>query len=249
MGFRRRRWRDVKPDEEKVRVNFRIRVPEVRVVNEDGQQLGVMATEAARDIAARIGLDLVEISPNGKPPVCKIMDYGRYKYELKKKASSARKTQHQSHLKEVKLRPQIDEHDLAFKVNNARRFLIEGDKVKTTVMFRGREIVHSQLGRNLLDQVVERLEGVAKAESSPQMEGRTLSMILAPDRDGIKRIKREEAAAAKAAAAVEDVAQGAEDAAQGAGEAAQEEGGTVEDGPSGTAEGEQPASAGKAGSA
>ena len=249
MGFRRRRWRDVKPDEEKVRVNFRIRVPEVRVVNEDGQQLGVMATEAARDIAARIGLDLVEISPNGKPPVCKIMDYGRYKYELKKKASSARKTQHQSHLKEVKLRPQIDEHDLAFKVNNARRFLFEGDKVKTTVMFRGREIVHSQLGRDLLDQVVERLEGVAKAESSPQMEGRTLSMILAPDRDGIKRIKREEAAAAKAAAAAEDAAQGAEDAAQGAGEAAQEEGGTVEDGPSGTAEGEQPASAGKAGSA
>ena len=249
MGFRRRRWRDVKPDEEKVRVNFRIRVPEVRVVNEDGQQLGVMATEAARDIAARIGLDLVEISPNGKPPVCKIMDYGRYKYELKKKASSARKTQHQSHLKEVKLRPQIDEHDLAFKVNNARRFLIEGDKVKTTVMFRGREIVHSQLGRNLLDQVVERLEGVAKAESSPQMEGRTLSMILAPDRDGIKRIKREEAAAAKAAAAVEDAAQGAEDAVPGAGDAVQEEGGTVEDGPSATAEGEQPASAGKAGSA
>ncbi len=249
MGFRRRRWRDVKPDEEKVRVNFRIRVPEVRVVNEDGQQLGVMATEAARDIAARIGLDLVEISPNGKPPVCKIMDYGRYKYELKKKASSARKTQHQSHLKEVKLRPQIDEHDLAFKVNNARRFLIEGDKVKTTVMFRGREIVHSQLGRNLLDQVVERLEGVAKAESSPQMEGRTLSMILAPDRDGIKRIKREEAAAAKAAAAVEDVAQGAEDAVPDAEDAVQEEGGAVEDGPSATAEGEQPASAGKAGSA
>ncbi len=234
MGFRRRRWRDVKPEEEKVRINFRIRVPEVRVVNEDGQQLGVMATDAARDIATRIGLDLVEISPNGKPPVCKIMDYGRYKYELKKKASSARKTQHHSQLKEVKLRPQIDEHDLTFKLNNARRFLFDGDKVKTTVMFRGREIVHSQIGRDLLDQVVERLEGVAKAESSPQMEGRTLSMILAPDKDGIRRIKREEAAAAKADAAA-------------AAEAAQGE--AVEDGTSSTADVEQPASADKAGQA
>jgi translation initiation factor IF-3 len=161
-----------------------------------------MATDTARDIAARIGLDLVEISPNGKPPVCKIMDYGRYKYELKKKAASAKKSQHQSQLKEVKLRPQIDEHDLAFKLNNARRFLFDGDKVKTTVMFRGREIVHSQLGRDLLDQVIERLEGVAKPESRPLMEGRTLSVILAPDKDGIKRIKRVEAAAARAAADV-----------------------------------------------
>ena len=236
MGFRRRRWRDVKPEEEKVRVNFKIRVPEVRVVNEDGQQLGIMATDAARDIATRIGLDLVEISPNGKPPVCKIMDYGRYKYELKKKASSARKTQHQSQLKEVKLRPQIDDHDLAFKLNNVRRFLLEGDKVKTTVMFRGREIVHSQLGRDLLDQVVERLEGVAKAESAPQMEGRTLSMILAPDRDGIKRVKRVEAAAAKAEAAAEKAAQEAQ-------------GGAAEAESSPTAEVEQPASAGKAGPA
>ena len=200
MGFRRRRWRDAKPEEEKVRVNRRIRVPEVRVVNEDGQQLGIMATDAARDIAVRIGLDLVEISPNGKPPVCKIMDYGRYKYELKKKASSAKKTQHQSQLKEVKLRPQIDEHDLTFKLNNARRFLIDGDKVKTTVMFRGREIVHSQLGRDLLDQVIGRLEGVAKPESRPLMEGRMLSVILAPDKEGIKRIKRAEKAAASSEA-------------------------------------------------
>ena len=129
MGFRRRRWRDVKPEEDKIRVNQRIRIPEVRVVNEDGQQLGIMSTDAARDIAARIGLDLVEISPNGQPPVCKIMDYGKYKYELKKKASVAKKSQHQSQVKEVKLRPRIDEHDLSFKVNTARRFLIDGDKV------------------------------------------------------------------------------------------------------------------------
>jgi len=208
VGFRRRRWRDVKPEEEKVRVNWRIRVPEVRVVNDDGQQLGIMATDAARDIAARIGLDLVEISPNAKPPVCKIMDYGRYKYELKKKASSAKKTQHQSQLKEVKLRPQIDEHDLVFKLNNAKRFLLDGDKVKTTVMFRGREIVHTQLGRDLLEQVVDRLEGVAKPESAPQMEGRTLSMILAPDKDGIRRIKQAEAVETEVQTAEEPAAVG-----------------------------------------
>ncbi len=196
MGFRRRRWRDLKPEEDKIRVNQRIRVPEVRVVNEDGQQLGIMGTDAARDIAARIGLDLVEISPNGQPPVCKIMDYGKYKYELKKKASVAKKSQHHSQVKEVKLRPRIDEHDLSFKVNNARRFLIEGDKVKCTVMFRGREIVHTQIGRDLLEQVQERLSEVAKPETRPQMEGRTLSMILAPDKVAIKRIKVQEQQAA-----------------------------------------------------
>ena len=129
MGFRRRRWRDARPEEDKIRVNRAIRVLEVRVVNEDGQQLGIMATETARDIAGRVGLDLVEISPTAAPPVCKIMDYGRYKYELKKKAASAKKSQHQSQLKEIKLRPQISEHDLDFKLKNTRKFLLEGDKV------------------------------------------------------------------------------------------------------------------------
>jgi translation initiation factor IF-3 len=192
VGFRRRRWRDAKPDEDKVRVNRKIRVPEVRVVNEDGQQLGVMPTEAARDIAARIGLDLVEISPNASPPVCKIMDYGRYKYEAKKKAATARKTQHQSQVKEVKLRPQIDDHDRDFKLRNARRFLMEGDKVKFTVMFRGREIVHTQVGRDLLAQITEQLSEIAKPESRPQMEGRMLSVIVAPDRAAIEKIKARE---------------------------------------------------------
>ena len=212
MGFRRRRWRDVKPEEDKIRINRKIRVPEVRVVNEDGQQLGIMATDAARDIAARIGLDLVEIAPNAQPPVCKIMDYGRYKYELKKKASSAKKAQHQTQIKEVKLRPQIDEHDLDFKLRNATRFLRDGDKVKCTVMFRGREIVHSQVGRDLLKTVTERLSDIAKPESAPQMEGRTLSMTLAPDRAAIERLKKQEAEAgsadggdAAAEAAVTDV--------------------------------------------
>ena len=195
MGFRRRRWRDLKPDEDKVRVNRAIRVPEVRVVNEDGQQLGVMTADAARDIAGRIGLDLVEIAPGGKPPVCKIMDYGRYKYELKKKAATAKKAQHQSQVKEIKLRPQINEHDLDFKLRNARRFLEEGDKVKCTVMFRGREIVHTKVGRDLLKSVAERLEVVANKESEPIMERRTLSFTLAPNRQVMDRMKQQRKAA------------------------------------------------------
>jgi translation initiation factor IF-3 len=206
----------VAPEKDKVRVNRAIRVPEVRVVNEDGQQLGVMPTDAARDIAARIGLDLVEISPNGQPPVCKIMDYGRFKYEQKKKAATAKRSQHQSQLKEIKLRPQIDEHDLAFKLRAAERFLIEGDKVKATVTFRGREMQHQQIGRDLLTRVVQRLAELAKAESHPQMEGRMLSLILAPDRASIKKIlarqQSESEKAARAAQAEEDAKRAAREA-------------------------------------
>lgn len=210
MGFRRRRWRDVKPEEDKIRVNRAIRVPEVRVVNEDGQQLGVMATDAARDVAGRLGLDLVEISPTARPPVCKIMDYGRYKYEIKKKAAMAKKTQHQSQVKEIKLRPQISEHDLEFKLRNARRFLFDGDKVKCTVMFRGREIVHTQVGVDLLARVSERLGEISNSESRPRMEGRTLSFTLAPQRAAIEKIKareREEQARAEAAEAAAEQAE------------------------------------------
>jgi translation initiation factor IF-3 len=187
VGFRRRRWRDVRPEADKVRVNKNIRVPEVRVVNEDGQQLGVMGADAARDIAARIGLDLVEISPTADPPVCKIMDYGRYKYELKKKAATARKAQHQTQIKEVKFRPQISDHDRAFKIRNARKFLFEGDKVKCTVMFRGREIVHTQIGRDLLSGVLEELAEISTVEHQPQMEGRTLTTTLAPVKSAIEK--------------------------------------------------------------
>ncbi len=192
MGFRRRRWRDVRPEADKIRVNQKIRVPEVRVVNDDGQQLGVMAVDAARDIASRIGLDLVEISPTADPPVCKIMDYGRYKYELKKKASSAKKTQHQTQIKEVKFRPQISDHDRAFKLKNARKFLFDGDKVKCTVMFRGREIVHTQIGRDLLSGVLEELADISTVEHQPQMEGRTLSTTLAPVKTAIEKLKAAE---------------------------------------------------------
>jgi translation initiation factor IF-3 len=170
----------------------------VRVVNEDGQQLGVMATEAAKDIARRVGLDLVEISPQAKPPVCKIMDYGRYKYEMKKKAATARKAQHQIQVKEIKFRPRISDHDLDFKLKSARKFLMEGDKVKCRVMFRGREIVYKELGRDLLNRVAQRLEEISTVEQAPQMEGRILFFTLAPNRAGIERVKKQEAARIKA---------------------------------------------------
>jgi translation initiation factor IF-3 len=195
VGFRRRRWRDIAPEKDKVRVNKAIRVPEVRVINEEGMQLGIMPTEAARDIAQRVGLDLVELSPDAHPPVCKIMDYGRFKYEKKRKESTARKSQHHGQLKEVKFRPRIDDHDLDFKLKNARRFLMDGDKVKATVMFRGREMQHMNLGRVLLARVAEGLADLAKPEGDIQMEGpRMLSQIFAADRHAVERAKREMAA-------------------------------------------------------
>jgi translation initiation factor IF-3 len=193
VAFRRRRWRDARPDEDKVRINHAIRVPEVRVVNEDGQQLGVMPTKGALEIAGRIGLDLVEIAANADPPVCKIMDYGRFKFEAKKKAATAKKAQHQSQLKEIKFRPRIDEHDLDYKLRNARKFLFAGDKVKCTVMFRGREIVHAHLGRELLETVEQRLGDIAISEGRPSMEGRMLSVVYAPNRQAIDKLRAEQA--------------------------------------------------------
>ena len=182
----------------------------MRVVNEDGQQLGVMSTDAARDIARRVGLDLVEIAPTAQPPVCKIMDYGRYKYELKKKASSAKKSQHQIQVKEVKLRPRIADHDLEFKMGNARRFLFDGNKVKCTVMFRGREMQHQHLGHELLVRVTQVLAEVANVESRPQREGRTLFLTLAPNRSAIEKLKAEQARAREAAEREESNAEAGE---------------------------------------
>jgi translation initiation factor IF-3 len=166
------------------------------VIGENGEQLGVMTPEDAMRRAEEVGLDLVEVAAGSRPPVCRIMDYGRYKYEQKKKSGKSKG--HTTALKEVKLRPRTDMHDLDFKLRNARRFLMEGDKVKVTVMFRGREIVHTNLGRQQLDQVVELLGSIAKVESAPRMEGRFMSMILVPDREGIADAKRKEAEDKKA---------------------------------------------------
>jgi translation initiation factor IF-3 len=173
-------------------------VPEIRVISEEGEQLGIMSPEQAIARAEEVGLDVVEVAPNSKPPVCRIMDYGKYKYEQKKKAGKGKG--HAASLKEVKLRPRTDEHDLDFKLKNARRFLKDGDKVKVTVMYRGREMVHRELGREQLDKVVEMLGPIAIVENPPRMEGRFLSMILVPNREAIAEVRKQEEAEAKAAA-------------------------------------------------
>ena len=139
-----------------------------------------MSIEAALEKAGEFGLDLVEVNPMAKPPVCKIMDYGKFKYEEKKRASEAKKKQVVVHLKEVKMRPGIDEHDFTTKSRHARRFLEEGNKVKLTMMFRGRQITHPELGREVVDRVAEELADIAKVESDPKLEGRSMTMILSP---------------------------------------------------------------------
>lgn len=153
----------------------------MRLIAADGTQLGIVPTEVALTRAQNEGLDLVEISPMARPPVCKIMDYGRYKYEAKKKASEARKKQVVVQLKEVKLRPKTDEHDYEFKVRNVRRFLEEGNKARITIMFRGREIAHKDIGQKLLQSVAEDVKDVGVIEQAPRQEGRQMFMILAPN--------------------------------------------------------------------
>ncbi len=153
----------------------------MRVVGPAGEQLGVLSIEAALERAGEFGFDLVEVNPMAKPPVCKIMDYGRFKYEEKKRASEAKKKQVVVHLKEVKLRPKTEEHDYEFKVRNVKRFLEEGNKARVTIMFRGREITHKELGQAILDDVVSDVKDIAVIEQPPRMEGRQLYMILAPN--------------------------------------------------------------------
>ncbi len=146
-----------------------------------GEQLGILTIDQALAKALEAGLDLVEISPTAKPPVCKIMDYGKFKYDEKKRQAQAKKKQVVVQIKEIKLRPRTDEHDYDFKLRNVRRFLEEGNKSKLTIMFRGREIVHKEIGQKILIKVVEELKDVAIVEQTPRMEGRQMFMILAPN--------------------------------------------------------------------
>jgi len=164
------------------RVNYQIRISPVRVIDEDGEQLGIMEVDEARSIAEQRGLDLVEVAPTARPPVCKIMDYGKYKYEQAKQAKEAKKKQHQVHVKEMKFRPKIDDHDYEFKVAHVREFLEKGDKAKLTIMFRGREMIHQEFGLAILERVVEDLADVAVIEQEPKSEGRNMTMVLAPAR-------------------------------------------------------------------
>lgn len=160
-------------------MNNQIRAKEVRVIAPDGEQLGIMETQDAMRKAEEMGLDLVEVAPTAKPPVCRIMDFGKYKYEMSKKAHESRKRQTVITVKEIKLRPRTEEHDIQFKTNNIRRFLEEGNKVKVTVMFRGREMAHTEQGRAVLDRIVKSLEGLAVVEQPPGMEGRNMVTVLA----------------------------------------------------------------------
>jgi translation initiation factor IF-3 len=171
------------PKKPTIRVNDRIRIPQVRVIDESGTQLGIMSNTEALSLAQERGLDLVEISPTARPPVCKIMDYGKFKYEESKQARKARKSQHVMLIKEVKLRPKIDDHDYNFKVNHARDFLSHRDKVKFTVTFRGREMVHMDQGRRILEDVVKDLADIGIVESPARVEGRTMTLIMIPKKD------------------------------------------------------------------
>ncbi len=165
------------------RINEEIRAREVRVIDGDGSQLGIFSSRDALHLAEEKQLDLVEISPAAKPPVCKIMDFGKYKYEQSKREKEAKKKQKIISVKEVKLRPNIEDHDFDVKAKNATRFLKDGDKVKATIIFRGREIVHTQLGQKLLKRLAEHVSEISLVERQPKLEGKNMIMILTPKQD------------------------------------------------------------------
>jgi translation initiation factor IF-3 len=162
------------------RFNQFITVPKVRVIDDEGENLGVMLTAEAIEAAAEVGLDLVEVSPNADPPVCKYLDIGKFKYEAQKKANIARKTQRTQEIKEIKMRPNIDDHDYDTKMKKVISFLGDGDKVKLTMRFRGREMSHLELGLAVLKRVAEQTETIAKIEAHPRTEGRQMLMVIAP---------------------------------------------------------------------
>ncbi|MDE0807646.1 MAG: translation initiation factor IF-3 [Longimicrobiales bacterium] len=161
-------------------VNEEIRTSPIRLIDEKGGQVGIVPVEQAQQLAKERSLDLVEIAPDSQPPVCKLMDYGKYRYELQRAARENKKKQHNVQVKEVKFRPGIADHDYNFKTRHARRFLEEGNKVKLTMMFRGRQSAYPELGREVLERVTEDLKDIGKAESYPRLEGRMMSTVLAP---------------------------------------------------------------------
>lgn len=172
-----RRWLIISKD---MIVNEGIRAREVRLIGANGDQLGVKTRQEAMEIAANVNLDLVLVAPNAKPPVCRIMDYGKYRYEQQKKDKEARKNQKIINLKEIRLSPTIEEHDFNTKLRNARKFLEKGDKVKASIRFRGRAITHSQIGKDVLERLAKDCEDLATIESHPKMEGRSMFLVLAP---------------------------------------------------------------------
>lgn len=164
-------------------MNNQIRISPVRLVDVNGEQVGIVPIDQARAIAEERGLDLVEVAPTARPPVVRIMDYGKYKYEQARKARESKKKQHQVKVKEIKLRPKIEDHDLAFKVGHARRFLEDGNKVKLTMRFRGREMTHPELGEEVLEHFTDLVADVGQVEEEARVEGRNMTMVLAPRRN------------------------------------------------------------------
>ena len=164
------------------RVNGRIRSPEIRLIGPNGENVGVVTPDRAMTLAEQVGLDLVEISPNATPPVCKIMDFGKFKYDTQKREAEAKKKQKTIEVKEVKFRPNTDTHDYDVKMRNVTRFLESGDKVKVTLRFRGREMAHQNLGRELLERVATDVDGLGKVENMPKVEGRQMVMMIGPVR-------------------------------------------------------------------
>lgn len=181
------------------RINDRIRIAEVRVIAEDGTQLGLMAPGDALKIARERSLDLVEVSPQASPPVCRIMDFPKFRYDEERRERDSKKKHHISRLKEVKFRPRIEEHDYQVKLNNLKRFLERGDKTKVTLVYRGREMAHKELGTRVLDRLVKDLKTMGKMERTPLMEGRFMTMIMSPDREGLRQLAKEKAAKEKGA--------------------------------------------------
>jgi translation initiation factor IF-3 len=171
------------PERDTTRINERIRVPKVRLIGADGEQLGIVDTAEALKRAQEVDLDLVEVAPNNKPPVTRLLDYSKYKYEQEQKQKQARKHQQQVNVREIKLRPKIADHDYETKKGHVQRFLRQQNKVKITIMFRGREQAHPERGRALLQRLFEDLDGLATIESEPLQEGRNMSMMLAPSKE------------------------------------------------------------------
>ena len=180
MAFQKQNYFQRRTKPRGPRTNEKIRATQVRVINSDGQNLGTLSTQEAINIAKQKGLDLIEISPKANPPVCKIIDIGKYKYDLQKKVNKAKKKQKIVNLKEIKLRPVTEIHDYNFKIKNAQKFLSKGDKVKFTVLFKGREMQHTHLGHELMQRIINDTNDLGKVEVQPKFEGRQIIMIVQP---------------------------------------------------------------------
>ena len=180
MAFQKQNYFQRRTKPRGPRTNEKIRATQVRVINSDGKNLGTLSTQEAINIAKQKGLDLIEISPKANPPVCKIIDIGKYKYDLQKKANKAKKKQKTINLKEIKLRPVTEIHDYNFKIKNAQKFLSKGDKVKFTVLFKGREMQHTHLGHELMQRIINDTNDLGKVEVQPKLEGRQIIMIVQP---------------------------------------------------------------------